>query len=245
MAHWDHLGIDPTLEGDQIYNGAADNATGVAGILEIAERFVTRETPPERSVLFMAVALEESGLLGSKYYVAHPTMPLEKTVAVVNLDNLPAIGRTRDFTVIGFGNSELEDLLRPIAERQSRILRPESAPEKGFYFRSDHFNFAKVGVPALYAKGGVDHFDKGEAYGIEAMTEYTRSRYHRPSDEFDPSWDMRGMVEDLLALYQLGSELAGGSQWPNWYDGNAFKAARDASAAARQPAPSAAETSTP
>ncbi len=233
MAHWDHLGIDPTLTGDTIYNGASDNATGVAGILEIAERFVTRETPPERSVLFAAVTLEESGLLGSKYYVAHPVTPLEKTVAVVNLDNLPAIGRSRDFTVTGMGNSELEDLLRPIAERQARILRPESAPEKGFYFRSDHFNFAKAGVPALYAKGGVDHFEKGEAYGLQAQAEYVSQRYHQPSDEYDASWDLSGMVEDMLALYQLGNQLANSSQWPNWYEGNAFKATRDVSAAAR------------
>ncbi|MGQ0801328.1 MAG: M28 family metallopeptidase [Pseudomarimonas sp.] len=236
MAHWDHLGIDPTLTGDTIYNGASDNATGVAGILEIAERFVTRETPPARSVLFAAVTLEESGLLGSKFYVAHPLLPLEKTVAVVNLDNLPAIGRSRDITVIGMGNSELEDLLRPIAERQARILRPESAPEKGFYFRSDHFNFAKAGVPALYAKGGADHFEKGEVYGLQAQTDYVTQRYHQPSDEYDDSWDLSGMVEDMLALYQLGNELANGEQWPNWYEGNAFKAARDASAAARVPA---------
>ncbi len=236
VAHWDHLGIDPTLEGDTIFNGAVDNATGVAGVLEIAERFVTRETPPERSVLFVAVTLEESGLLGSKYYVAHPSIALDKTVAVVNLDALPVIGRTRDLTVIGFGNSELEDILRPIAERQSRILRPESAPEKGFFFRSDHFNFAKAGVPALYAKGGADHFEKGETYGIEAQAEYIRSRYHQPGDAFDPSWDMSGLVEDLLAVYQLGNQLASGNQWPNWYEGNAFKAARDASADSRQPA---------
>jgi len=233
MAHWDHLGVDPSIDGDQIFNGASDNATGVAGVLELAERFVTREPAPQRSVLFVAVTLEESGLLGSKYFVAHPPVALEKTVAVVNLDNLPSIGRTRDFTVIGMGNSELEDLLRPYAERQARILRPESAPEKGFYFRSDHFNFAKAGVPALYAKGGVDHFEQGETYGMAQAAEYVSKRYHQPGDEFDASWDMSGIVEDLAALYQLGHELASSRLWPNWYEGNAFKAARDASAAVR------------
>ncbi len=237
MAHWDHLGTKPELEGDRIFNGASDNATGVAGVLEIAERFVTREAKPARSVLFAAVTLEESGLLGSMYYVAHPSIALEKTVAVVNLDNLPAIGRTRDFTIVGMGNSELDDLIRPIAERQSRILRPESAPEKGLYFRSDHFNFAKAGVPALYAKGGVDHFEKGEEYGIQAQADYTRLRYHQPTDEYDSNWDMSGMVEDLVALYLLGQQLADGTQWPNWVEGNAFKATRDASAAAREAAP--------
>lgn len=229
MGHWDHLGRNPELEGDQIYNGAIDNATGIAGILEIAEMLV--QQPPQRSVLFLAVTLEESGLLGSKYYVARPSFPLAKTVGVINLDALSVVGRTRDFTVIGHGNSELEDILRPIAERQSRILRAESGLEKGFYYRSDHFNFAKAGVPALYAGGGVDHFEKGEEYGLAMQAEYTRLRYHKPADEFDPNWDLRGVVEDLSALYQVGRELADGDQWPNWYEGNEFRAIRDASRA--------------
>ncbi len=235
MGHWDHLGVNTALEGDHVFNGAVDNATGIAGILEIAEQFVTQIPPPKRSILFLAVTLEESGLLGSKYYTANPVIPLADTVAAINMDAMPVIGRTRDFTVIGYGNSELEDVLRPIAERQSRILRPESAPEKGFYYRSDHFNFAKAGVPALYAKGGVDHFEQGEAYGIEKQAEYTRDRYHQPSDEYDPSWDLRGMVEDLNALYAVGRNLAAGEDWPNWYEGNEFKATRDASRAPAQP----------
>jgi len=233
MGHWDHLGRNPALEGDQIYNGAVDNATGIAGILEIAEQFVTQNPPPARSILFLAVTLEESGLLGSKYYVNHPVIPLANTVAAINLDAMSVIGRTRDFTVIGYGNSELEDVLRPIAERQSRILRPESAPEKGFYYRSDHFNFARAGVPALYAKGGVDHFEKGEAYGLEAQARHNRERYHQPSDEYDPSWDLTGLVEDLNTLYAVGRILAAGEQWPNWYEGNEFKATRDAAMAAK------------
>jgi Zn-dependent M28 family amino/carboxypeptidase len=232
MGHWDHLGMNPELEGDQIYNGAVDNATGIAGILEIAERFVT-EKPPQRSILFMAVTLEESGLLGSKYYTANPVHPLANTVAAINMDALYPIGRTRDFVVTGMGNSELEDVLRPIAGRQGRTLVPESAPEKGFYYRSDHFNFAKAGVPALYAKGGIDHVEKGEAYGRAWAAEYSANRYHKPADEFDPSWDLSGLVEDLNALYAVGRQLADSDQWPNWYEGNEFRAVRDV---ARPPA---------
>jgi Zn-dependent M28 family amino/carboxypeptidase len=232
MGHWDHLGRNPELEGDQIFNGAVDNATGIAGILEIAERFVT-QPPPARSILFMAVTLEESGLLGSKYYTANPVYPLASTVAAINMDALYPIGRTRDLVVTGMGNSELEDVLRPIAERQDRVLKPESAPEKGFYYRSDHFNFAKAGVPALYAKGGVDHREQGEAYGQAWSAEYGTNRYHKPADAFDPAWDLSGMVEDLNALYGVGRHLADGDAWPNWYEGNEFRAVREASRAGK------------
>jgi Zn-dependent M28 family amino/carboxypeptidase len=228
MGHWDHLGTNPELEGDQIFNGAVDNATGIAGILEIAERFVT-EAPPQRSILFLAVTLEESGLLGSKYYTANPVYPLANTVAAINMDALSPIGRTRDFVVTGMGNSELEDVLRPIAEAQGRILVPEASPEKGFYYRSDHFNFAKAGVPALYAKGGIDHVEHGEAFGRAWSDEYGANRYHKPADEFDPAWDLSGLVQDLNALHGVGRRLADGSAWPNWYEGNEFRAVRDAS----------------
>lgn len=234
MAHWDHLG-DHGHEGqngdgpavDNIYNGAVDNATGVAGILGIAQAFATQQPAPERSVLFLAVTLEESGLLGSKYYVAHPSIPLDKTVAVINLDAMSVIGRSRDMTVVGMGSSELEDLLAGIAEQQGRVLLPESTPESGFYFRSDHFNFAKAGVPALYAKGGNDLIEGGNAAGQKAEIDYRDHRYHKPGDEFDPSWKLDGVVQDLQALYGVGRELAGSDQWPNWYPGNAFRAARD------------------
>ncbi|QOD90940.1 M28 family peptidase [Lysobacter sp. CW239] len=234
MAHWDHLG-DHGHEGqngdgpavDNIYNGAVDNATGVAGILGIAQAFATQQPAPERSVLFLAVTLEESGLLGSKYYVAHPSIPLDKTVAVINLDAMSVIGRSRDMTVVGMGSSELEDLLAGIAEQQGRVLLPESTPESGFYFRSDHFNFAKAGVPALYAKGGNDLIEGGQAAGQKAEIDYRDHRYHKPGDEFDPSWKLDGVVQDLQALYGVGRELAGSDQWPNWYPGNAFRAARD------------------
>ena len=227
MAHWDHLGKHEGEEGDAIYNGAIDNATGVAGILEIAEAFAGQPQRPERSVVFLAVTLEESGLLGSKYYVAHPSFPLDKIAGVVNLDAMSVAGRSRDMVVTGFGNSELEDILKPIAQAQNRVLKGESSPQSGFYFRSDHFNFAKAGVPALYASGGDDLLDGGTAAGNAADEDYGTHRYHQPGDEYDPNWKLDGVVEDLEALYGVGRELAGGDRWPNWYEGNPFKAARD------------------
>ena len=234
MAHWDHLGAHDGPAGeDHIYNGAIDNATGVAGVLEIAERFVTAGTPPERSVYFAMVTLEESGLLGSKYLMQHPPVPLADIAGVINLDAMPVVGPTRDFVVVGMGSSELEDILSPIAALQGRTLEPESAPEKGFYFRSDHFNFAKAGVPALYAKGGDDHVELGEAYGQQIAADYTGVRYHKPADHWDPEWDLRGVVQDLDALYGVGMELSKAGRWPTWYEGHPFKAARDASRADR------------
>jgi Zn-dependent M28 family amino/carboxypeptidase len=233
MAHWDHLGTHEGEAGDNIYNGAVDNASGVAGILEIAEAFVTQNPAPERSVLFLAVTLEESGLLGSRYYTAQPVLPLAKTAAVINLDAMPVLGPTRDMVVIGKGNSELEDILADIAGKQGRTLVEEDAPEKGYYFRSDHFNFAKAGVPALYAKGGTDSTEHGKEYVAKATQDYLLNRYHKPFDEFDPAWDLRGVVQDINALYAVGSVIAGSGQWPSWYDGNAFRAAREQSAAER------------
>jgi Zn-dependent M28 family amino/carboxypeptidase len=239
MAHWDHLGnhgheadehgaaSGGEPHADTIYNGAIDNATGVAGILEIAEAFSKQTPPPDRSLLFLAVTLEESGLLGSKYYVAHPTIPLDKTVAVINLDAMPVLGKARDMTVVGFGSSELEDLLKTAADGQQRVLHAEATPEDGFYFRSDHFNFAKAGVPALYAKGGQDLIDGGLEAGRKAESDYRDNRYHKPADQFDAAWKMDGVVQDLDALYGVGRTLAGSEQWPNWYEGNAFRSAHD------------------
>ena len=229
MGHWDHLGHNTEMHPDGIFNGAIDNATGIAGILEIAEAFVTQNTPPKRSVVFLAVTLEESGLLGSKYFAAQPTIPLANIVGAINLDAMPLVGKTRDMTVIGLGNSELEDILRGVAEKQGRVLKAEAGLEKGFYYRSDHFSFAKAGVPALYAKGGNDHVDEGEAKGLAWHAAYTADRYHKPADEYDPNWDLSGVVQDLEALYAVGRELAEGDSWPNWYEGNEFRAARDAS----------------
>ncbi len=237
MAHWDHLGKHADEPGDNIYNGAVDNATGIAGILEIAERFA--KNPPKRSLLFAAVTLEESGLLGSKYYVAHPTVPLDRTVGVINLDAMSVVGRSRDFTVVGMGNSELEDVLKPIADKQGRRLVEESNPAGGYYFRSDHFNFAKAGVPALYTDGGTDLIEGGAAAGDAAGRDYNENRYHKPGDEYDPkTWKFDGTMEDLTAVYEVGAALANGDTWPNWYAGNPFRAAREAMMAAkRTPAP--------
>ena len=227
LAHWDHLGKHPDEAGDNIYNGAIDNATGVAGIMEIAEAFA--KAPPERSVLFLAVTLEESGLLGSKYYVAHPAVPLANTVGVINIDAMSTYGKAKDIVVTGLGNSELDDVLKTIADKQGRVLREEATPESGFYFRSDHFNFAKAGVPALYAEGGEDLVEGGSAAGRKAAEAYTEARYHKPADEYDANWNLEGTMQDLETLYAVGRTLADGDTWPNWRTGNPFRAARDAS----------------
>ena len=226
MAHWDHLGKHEGEEGDNIYNGAVDNATGVAGILEIAEAFAHQDPKPARSVVFVAVTLEESGLLGSRYYVAHPTFPMDKIAGVINLDAMSLGGKSRDFVVTGKGNSELEDMLKVYADQQGRVLTEEGNPAGGYYFRSDHFNFAKAGVPALYAKGGNDLLEGGVEAGKAASEEYAK-RYHQASDEMHEGWKLDGVVQDLQALYGVGKDLAVEDKWPNWYEGNPFKAARD------------------
>jgi len=233
LAHWDHLGKHPDEPGDNIYNGAIDNATGVAGILEIAGKFA--QAPAKRSMLFLAVTLEESGLLGSKYYVAHPVVPLKDTVAAINIDAMSTFGPSKDIVVTGLGNSELDDVLKTIADKQGRVLHAEATPESGFYFRSDHFNFAKAGVPALYAEGGEDLVDGGSAAGRKAAEAYTEMRYHKPADEFDPNWNLDGVMQDLDTLYQVGRVLGDGSTWPNWRAGNPFRAARDAARPASKP----------
>jgi Zn-dependent M28 family amino/carboxypeptidase len=227
LAHWDHLGKHADEPGDNIYNGAIDNATGVAGILEIAGEFA--KAPPKRSVLFLAVTLEESGLLGSKYYVAHPAVPLKDTVAAINIDAMSTFGPSKDIVVTGLGNSELDDVLKSIADKQGRVLHAEATPESGFYFRSDHFNFAKAGVPALYAEGGEDLVEGGSAAGRKAAEDYTAARYHKPADEFDADWNLKGTVQDLDTLYQVGRTIADGDAWPNWRKDSPFRAVRHAS----------------
>ncbi|MFC7301738.1 M28 family metallopeptidase [Cognatiluteimonas weifangensis] len=245
MAHWDHLGkhddeAGPDGSADTIYNGAVDNATGVAGILELAEAFAHQQPAPERSLLFLAVTLEESGLLGSQYYVAHPALPLAQTVAAFNLDAMSVSGRSRDITVVGLGSSQLEDLLKPVAEQQGRSLHAEAHPEAGGYFRSDHFNFAKAGVPALYIDGGEDLVDGGTAAGAAAAKDYNEHRYHKPGDEYDAAtWKLDGAIQDLETVYAVGRDLAASQQWPNWYAGNPFKAARDQARAGATTAPAA------
>ena len=227
MGHWDHLGKHDGEEGDNIYNGAVDNATGVAGIIEIAEKFARTTPAPKRSLAFIAVTLEESGLLGSQYYVAHPSFPLDKTVGVINIDAMGVYGKAHDLVVVGKGNSELEDILEAQIDKQGRTLVEESTPESGFYFRSDHFNFAKAGVPALYTDSGEDLVDGGSEAGEAAAQDYNANRYHKPGDEYSDDWNLDGVVQDLQALYGVGRVLVDGDQWPNWYEGNAFRAARD------------------
>ena len=234
MAHWDHLGKHEGETGDNIYNGAVDNATGVAGVIEIAEKFARSESKPKRSVVFLAVTLEESGLLGSKYYVAHPSIPMDKTVAVINMDAMSVAGRSKDMTVVGMGNSELENILADAVKPQNRVLKMEASPESGFYFRSDHFNFAKAGVPALYAKGGTDLVDGGVDGGKAAEADYRDKRYHKAADQYDASWKLDSIVEDLKALYIVGNTVANDGSWPNWLKTSAFRAKRDAMMAAKK-----------
>lgn len=232
-AHWDHLGRDPNREGDQIYNGAVDNATGTAALIVMAEAFAKAKTPPKRSLLFLAVTAEESGLLGSKHYGENPIYPLAKTIAGINIDAMNVTGRTRDVAVVGFGSSELEDILAAHAAKQGRIIVPEPSPEKGYFYRSDHFNLAKKGVPMLYAEGGNDQRIGGREAGNAAAADYVANRYHKPADEYSADWDLTGTMEDLALYYAIASEIAASSDMVDWYDGTEFKAIRDASLAAQ------------
>ncbi|WP_298912438.1 M28 family metallopeptidase [uncultured Algimonas sp.] len=225
MAHWDHLGNNGVGE-DHIYNGAVDNATGTAAIIEIGEAFVEAGAP-ERTALFMAVTAEESGLLGSAYYAANPLYPLENTVAGVNIDAVLPVGETKDMTVIGFGSSELEDRLGDILALRDMRIEPDTNASAGYFYRSDHISLAKRGVPMLYADGGTDHVTKGTAYGEDFAAEYTELRYHKPADEYDNSWDLSGIKQVTEILFELGYDLADSEDWPNWYDGNEFRALRD------------------
>jgi Zn-dependent M28 family amino/carboxypeptidase len=227
-AHWDHFGIDPTLEGDQIFNGALDNATGTSALIELAEAFKMIEPPPSRSIIFLAVTAEEQGLLGSAYYATHPIYPLTKTVAAINMDALNIYGKMKDITVVGYGNSELDNYVEAAAAEQGRIVRPNPTPEKGSFYRSDHFSFAKQGVPALYTSTGIDHVEHGEEWTLAKKEKYTAENYHKPSDEFDPNWDLLGAIDDLRLLFRVGYKLSMESTFPNWKEGTEFKAKRDA-----------------
>ena len=226
VAHWDHLGRDESLDGDQIYNGAADNATGTAGLIELARAF-TMGDPPRRSVVFLAVTAEEQGLLGSRYYGEVPLYPAAQTVAALNMDVLNQWGRTRDMTIVGMGQSGLDDVAGEIAARLGRVLNPDPEPEKGFYYRSDHFSFARVGIPAFYADPGVDYLDKQGGYGIEKREEYTANDYHAVSDEVKPDWDLTGALDDLTFMYHMGARLAAGDAWPEWSATSEFRAIRE------------------
>ncbi len=227
MAHWDHLGMDPNLEGDPIYNGALDNATGIAGLIVLAEAFTKLPSPPDRSIAFLAVTGEEQGLLGSEYYATHPIYPTSKTVAAVNMDGLNIYGKMKDVTIVGYGQSELDRYVESAAAEQGRRVRPDPEPEKGYYYRADHFSFANRGIPSLYLNVGMDHVEHGEAWTREQIQQYTENHYHKPSDEFDPEWDLSGMVEDVQLLFQIGLRLGSGDAFPNWEKDSEFRAKRD------------------
>jgi Zn-dependent M28 family amino/carboxypeptidase len=235
-AHWDHLGIGkPDAHGDSIYNGAADNASGTASLLELARAFKSLPEKPERTILFLAVTAEEQGLLGSAWYGQHPIYPLATTVANLNIDVINTYGRTKDITYSGTGESELEDYLKEEVEKKGRYIAPEEHPEAGHYFRSDHFNFARVGVPSLTPDAGVDNLEKGKAYGKQMQDEYVNDHYHQPSDEYDAQkWNLDGGLEDIQLVYLIGKKLANSTAWPAWKTGSEFKTIRDQTSGERK-----------
>jgi Zn-dependent M28 family amino/carboxypeptidase len=227
-AHWDHLGKDPAAKGDQVYNGALDNATGIAALLEIAQACTRLPSAPRRSVLFLAVTAEEKGLLGSKWYAEHPLYPLTQTVANINMDGIEIFGRTRDVIVVGKGQSTLEDVLAEQVQAQGRVLVAEQQPEKGSYYRSDHFEFAKVGVPALYSHSGEEYIGRPADWGRQRSDEYVAQHYHKPSDEIRPEWDVAGSVQEMQLQFRVGIAIASSDERPQWKQGSEFKARRDA-----------------
>jgi len=230
-AHWDHLGVDrPDAKGDSIYNGALDNASGTAGLLELARAFKNAPSKPERTIIFLAVTAEEQGLWGSAWYAENPIYPLNKTLADINMDVLNNYGKTKDVIVVGEGQSELEDLLKEEAAKENRVIAYETHPEAGHYYRSDHFNFAKVGVPALFANSGIDVIGKGKEYGQKMEDEYNDKNYHQPSDEYNSSWTMDGAIDDLNLLFGLGKRLDTATEFPRWKEGSEFKIIREKSA---------------
>jgi Zn-dependent M28 family amino/carboxypeptidase len=214
-AHWDHLGRCTPIDGDDICNGALDNATGTAGLIELARNF-SAEGRPRRSVVFVAFTAEEQGLLGSAYYAANPAIPANRTVAALNMDGASINGPTRDVIVVGYGKSDLEGLLEIQARAQGRTIRAEENPERGSFYRSDHFNLAKVGIPVLYASGGLDLVNGGVERGKALSEAFIAQRYHKPQDEFDPAWDLTGQQQDLTLFYRVGRGIVDGDAWPNW-----------------------------
>ena len=233
-AHWDHLGVgSPDANGDRIYNGAVDNGTGTAALIELARAFASAPKP-ERSVVFLNLTAEEKGLLGSEYYAAHPLYPLAKTAGVINMDALDPHGPARNFTISGSAKLGLLDDMIADAKAYGMTYTADPKPEAGHFFRSDHFSFAKVGVPAISFGSGNNWVDGGLAAGKAAEDDYTKNRYHQPTDEWESSWSFKGMARDLQLLYKVGSDLANDDQWPNWAAGSEFRGIRDASAAERK-----------
>lgn len=228
-AHWDHLGTGKADEtGDTIYNGALDNASGTAGLLELAHAFKNMQPKPERTIVFLSVTAEEQGLWGSAYYAQNPVYPAAKTIANINMDGLNAFDKTKDIIVVGEGQTDLEDYLKEATENAGRYIAFEPHPEAGYYYRSDHFNFAKVGIPALYIERGVDVVGKGKEYGMKLGDEFRAKHYHRPSDEYDPkTWTFAGGVDDLKLLFEVGKRIASGDKVPQWKEGSEFKEVRE------------------
>ena len=227
-AHWDHLGRCPPINGDDICNGALDNATGTSALIELARRF-SAEGRPDRSVAFIGLTAEEQGLLGALYYSQHPVFSPRNTVAAINMDGINNAGRTHDIEVVGYGKSELDDMIEAAARAQGRRVAPDSSPEAGYFYRSDHLHFAQLGIPVLYTSNGVDMVEGGVERGTALNAAYVANNYHKPSDEVTDDWDMTGGAEDLELLYSIGRQLADSEQWPQWRENAEFRAAREAS----------------
>ncbi|GAA61288.1 hypothetical protein P20652_3165 [Pseudoalteromonas sp. BSi20652] len=222
-AHWDHLGTDKTRKGDQIYNGAHDNATGTAGLIEVAEAFTKLPKHPSRSMTFLAVTAEEQGLLGSKYYAANPVIAANKTVANINMDSLNLLGKVKDMNVVGIGKSQMDEFLETAAKEQGRTISGDPKPSSGGYYRSDHFAFANMGIPAMYAGGGTVAADEETANYRKRMSLVLRGCYHQPCDRYRDEWDLSGAVQDLQLFYKVGFDISETEQWPTWNTNSEFQ----------------------
>jgi Zn-dependent M28 family amino/carboxypeptidase len=231
-AHHDHLGIGEPKNGDAIYNGALDNASGVAAMLAIAQGLTRPGVRPQRSILFAAMAAEESGLLGSEYFAKHPTLPAGRIAANINIDGLNIWGRTRDVTFVGLGKSSLDEVVRAVAREQGRTVVPDQFPDRGYFYRSDQFNFARIGVPAIFLDTGTDFLGHDRSWGRERVEEYERRHYHQPSDELTPEWNLEGAVDDLRLLLVVARRVAEADSLPAWNTGDEFEAARKRALAA-------------
>ena len=227
MGHWDHMGVDTSIEGDQIYNGAVDNATGTAAVMHIAETFSKKS--PKRSIAFIGLTAEESGLLGSAYMVEYPPFEYKNVIGGLNLDAFPAFGKAKDITIVGYGASELEAILNKHASAEGKYLAPDKSPEAGFFYRSDHINFAKKGIPMIYADPGIDLVNGGLERGFELAKQYTSEAYHKPADEVTDDWDWEGIEQDLGIFTNFIDDLANSEEYPNWYISSEFRAIRDES----------------
>jgi Zn-dependent M28 family amino/carboxypeptidase len=236
-AHWDHFGIGPEVNGDKIYHGAVDNASGSAALLEIARAYKQLSRPPSRTILFLSVTGEEQGLLGSQYYAEHPFFPLARTAANINMDGMNVHGQTRDIVQIGRGVSTLDEIIEAVAKEQGRVVKTDPEPEKGYYYRSDHFEFAKKGVPAFDPNEGVDFIGKPDGWGLEVRRKYTAENYHKPSDTIKPDWELSGAVQDCQLFFLVGYRIANDPRMPEWKPGAEFKAIRDASLRSAASAP--------